>query len=135
MRGNHTKQKKGEWKVGTPFISFLVLGPEYIQRLLSTSFRGQFYVQEKLTEGRQSVNREFGGAQPAKDYTSRLGEFDIVVVVTNHFPDHEVEQIKSRANGKTILYDETARGVGLKALIEEQLRLHPIKPAPAEPEV
>ena len=124
--------------MGTPFVTFLVIGPEYIQRLLSTSFRGQFYVQERLEQGRYTINREFGtGAQSAaKDYTNRLGEFDIVVVVTNHFESHEVEQIRSRANGKTVLYDETAKGLGLKALIEEQLRLHPIKPGPslAEPE-
>lgn len=60
--------------MGTPFVTFLVLGPEYIQRLLSTSFRGQFYVQERLDQGRYTTNREFGiGAQSvAKDYTNRL---------------------------------------------------------------
>jgi len=120
--------------VGKPFISFLVIGPEYIQRLLSTSFRGQFYVQEQLGASRQTRQQLGFTPEPVKDYTSRLGEFDIVVVVTNHFPDHEVQQIKSRANGKTVLYDETARGAGLKALIEQQLELHPIQPPSAEPE-
>lgn len=117
-----------------PFINFLVLGPEYVQRLLSGNYRGQFYVQEKLSEGRQIVNREFGGAQPAKDYTSRLGEFDIVVVVVNHFSEREVQEIKSRANGKTVFYDEVAKGPSLRTLIEEQLRLHPIKPASVQSE-
>ncbi len=122
--------------MGMPFVTFLVIGPEYIQRLLSTSFRGQFYVQERLDQGRYITNGgfNFGAQSVAKDYTNRLGEFDIVVVVTNHFPSHEVEQIRSRANGKTVLYDETAKGLGLKALIEEQLRLHPIKPEPSSTE-
>jgi len=120
--------------VEKPFINFLVLGPEYIQRLLSGNYRGQFYVQERLAEGRQTVNREFGGVQPAKDYTSRLGEFDIIVVVVNHFSERDVADIKSRANGKTVLYDETVKGPSLKALIEQKLKLHSIKPAPVESE-
>ena len=131
MLGNHTTaEKKGESKVGsTVHVIFLVIGPEYVQRLLSSSYRGQFYVQEKLGEGRQTANREIGFApQPVKDYTSRLGDFDIIVVVTNHFSESDVEAIKSRSNGKTVLYDETKRGPGLKALIEEQLKRHPIQP-------
>lgn len=119
-----------------PFVTFLVVGPEYIQRLLSTSYRGQFYVQEKLGESRQMSTFGFGArsSPDAKDYLNRLGEFDVIVVVTNHFSADAVRDIKSRANGKTVLYDETARGLGLKALIDEQLRLHPIPPPPASPE-
>ena len=106
-------------------ISFLVIGPEYMQRLLSgMGFRGQYYVQETLPSDRHDNSFGLRPSNPgasAKNYMNQLGDFDVVVLVASQFSEHEVASVRSRCNGKLVVYDDRLKSQGLRQQIDGKL--------------
>lgn len=106
-------------------ISFLVIGPEYIQRLLSgMGFRGQYYVQEAFPSDRHNDNFGLWSSDSGasfKNYLNQLGDFDVVVLVVSQFSEHEIASVKNRCNGKLVVYDDRIKSQGLRQQIQEKL--------------
>ena len=107
----------------------LIIGPAYYRAQLATILPGtEYFVQGSLgvdRSARTRLDREIGlptESVPAVDYTSDLRGFDLVVLVSNHFPAYQVARIRNLADGNLVVYDENNRNSSLAGLVRENIQ-------------